>query len=81
MSRSQGFATFCEDPVHSLALRNMARDNPDMDVFMGHKLKDSAVWTEGAGRLRSIIRYQTLKSEVEQTTEDGQRMRPMQGGN
>ena len=61
---SEGFATFMEDPIHSLAMEKVQNE-------LGH---DHWSWT---AQLRSAIRFLTLESELENTNPEMQAMRPM----
>lgn len=73
---SEGFATFVEDSIHSLAMKYIKQNHPKMDTFLKYPL---SVDFESVSKLRAIIRYRTLESELDSTEEDLQKMRPMLG--
>jgi aminopeptidase O len=75
---SQGFATFLEDPLHSRTMEIIRAKRPDFKVFLGCRLDEPPDWRE-VSELRSLIRYRTVKAELENTEPELQSLRPMRG--
>jgi aminopeptidase O len=57
-------------------MKIIKRNHPDKKEFLGYSLDTD--WAE-VSRLRALIRYKTLCSELDNTDEDLQKLRPMLG--
>ena len=83
---SEGFATFCEDYIHTHALAILKKECPkqEFESMFGNSSDGSeetfVADSNEANELRALIRYLTLNSELQNIDDEAmQKLRPTEG--
>ena len=83
---SEGFATFCEDYIHTHALAILKKECPkqEFESMFGDSSDGSQETfladTDEANEMRALIRYLTLNSELQNIDDEAmQKLRPTEG--